>query len=131
MPNKVALSVLLIQLLATACTVRVSAVECIRFDTKAGVTIDELTDVLYEYNDKFSVKNYDDSFTQRQQKAAEGWTIARNDGTEVSLRSHEQGFSDICVYDHNNGEGIDQAMEALDILSSHLRLKGVAYEYPD
>ena len=83
MPNKVALSVLLIQLLATACTVRVSAGECIRFDTKAGVTIDELTDVLYEYNDKFSVKNYDDSFTQRQQKAAEGWTIARNDGTEV------------------------------------------------
>lgn len=131
MPNNAALSVLVIQLFATACTVRVSAVECIRFDSKVDVTIDELTNVLYEYDDRFSVKNYAESFTQRQQKAGERWTIARNDATEVSIRSHDLGFSDICVYDQNDGEGIDQAMEALDILSSHLRLKGVAYEYPD
>ena len=118
-------------LLVSACDYRVTPVQCFRFDIGPVVTLNELAGHLIEIDDRFEIENYDNSFTKRQQGAGQQWIVARRDKIEVSLMSHgDWGFSDICVYDHSDGEQTDQARGALAILTEYLDARSVAYAEP-
>ena len=68
------------------------------------------------------------SFTKRQQDVGVDWIVARQNETEVSFRSHEGGFSDVCVYDHSDGEEIDDAVDALRKIKTLLTQINVSFE---
>ena len=124
-----AIVALLLLLFTTSCS-EITPVQCLRFDTGPEITLSDLANFLYEHDDSFAIDSYNESFTQRQQAAGASWIVARRDEVEVSMQSHHDwGFSDICVYDHSNGEQTVQAMQALNLLSDQLDVRNIAYEY--
>lgn len=123
--NLVIISVIFVD---TGCSYRLSPVECIRFDKHTSVTLQLLTQKVQSQEPEFSLSNYEDSFTSRQQAAGELWLVMRNDDVELSFRNHENRFSDVCAYDHSGGDRTKQAISALEVVKEMLTKADVQFE---
>ena len=88
----------------------------------------DLVSYLVQSDSTFVTENYDKAFTERQRGSGESWSVARRDEIEVSVRSHEQGFTDICIYDHSGGEQRAIGDVTVQVVSNWLDDRDIVYE---
>lgn len=119
----VALSVLIIE----GCTQRQTPKECIRFDGMKNQVLSDTADYLAERWPKSNTEDFTEDLYQRGETAEEAWIRVSDRKTEVSLRSHDFGFSEICVHDLSRSEDGEVALSVIVIAKTYLEQRNIEY----